>query len=607
MRKTLFIVFIFAACFSSAQSDSIPNLIKEDTMNMAPFFRKDTSIVNFYSSKTAKQITKVGNIQTNRFQGLFTHSYSVKKGDSIKGQFYMDTNMTYLSFNNAFKGSQLALQPSSIMYNADKHVVNGEWFRVPQKTQEQIDNYKYRPGGALVWNSDTRSLYSSNGDVAHPAYWEYFDGKNLDTYIPTFDSLYNIPVMRIRHPKNVSGVILKNRSLERDFKIFPYSYGMATEYNGVWEQWVGEFSVHRGHNYGYMGDGGTQWGAVCWVGDDEDWGGIRITARNDKVEDSSLFWSEISSENFNATSHGNLRMRIVNKTDTISFLQGTRGSKNTFAYIQGDSSIGRFGTYSGKSLAFQTEKVDRLSITPTGNVGIGMSNPKALLDVNGDVFINGLTIGLGSGQLDNTVIGVAAFSGIGSIGINNVAVGNKSLNSNNTGNNNTAIGHNSLKANYIGSDNTSLGYNNLLRNTSGMSNTVIGCNALINNTSGSYNTVVGNLTGLGIVSGSNNTIIGSRILGLPVDLQNNIIIADGEGNRRINVDYNGLVGIGTTQPTSLMDLYYADGSAQLRLRNSFTPSASNDAKGQIGNISWDDNYMYLKTNAGWKKVPLSNL
>ncbi len=52
------------------------------------------------------------------------------------------------------------------------------------------------------------------------------------------------------------------------------------------------------------------------------------------------------------------------------------------------------------------------------------------------------------------------------------------------------------------------------------------------------------------MTGINNTIIGANVTGLAAGLSNNIIIADGSGNQRINVGSTGNVGIGTTSPAS---------------------------------------------------------
>ena len=36
----------------------------------------------------------------------------------------------------------------------------------------------------------------------------------------------------------------------------------------------------------------------------------------------------------------------------------------------------------------------------------------------------------------------------------------------------------------------------------------------------------------------------------------------------------------------------------------FTPTNSTDTYGEIGNVTSDDNYLYIKTNMGWKRTPL---
>lgn len=68
---------------------------------------------------------------------------------------------------------------------------------------------------------------------------------------------------------------------------------------------------------------------------------------------------------------------------------------------------------------------------------------------------------------------------------------------------------------------------------------------------------------------------------------------------------SGNVGIGSTTPTALLDVFASTGYNQLRLRTSYTPSSSADANGNTGDISWDDNYLYIKTAAGWKRTTLT--
>jgi hypothetical protein len=233
-----------------------------------------------------------------------------------------------------------------------------------------------------------------------------------------------------------------------------------------------------------------------------------------------------------------------------------------------------------------------------------------LLSLDGDANIHGLTVGLGGGsQSTNAVVGYHALQNNG-VGVNNVAVGYGAMSTNDSGTDNVALGASTLAANLSGNHNVAIGYQTMFSNTSGGSNSIIGENAAYYNTVGGenvaignyafyknhagsrntvigtsslytydgtgngYNTVIGAYTGGGIIYGSNNTIIGSLVGSLPEDLSNNIIIADGSGNRRINVISNGNTGIGVTAPTTALqvagqitpssDNAYALGDASLR-------------------------------------------
>jgi hypothetical protein len=61
----------------------------------------------------------------------------------------------------------------------------------------------------------------------------------------------------------------------------------------------------------------------------------------------------------------------------------------------------------------------------------------------------------------------------------------------------------------------------------------------------------------------------------------------------------------STQPTSMVDVTGSNGYSQLRLRNSYTPTSTSDTNGAVGDVSWDDNYFYIKTSSGWKRSALS--
>jgi hypothetical protein len=58
-------------------------------------------------------------------------------------------------------------------------------------------------------------------------------------------------------------------------------------------------------------------------------------------------------------------------------------------------------------------------------------------------------------------------------------------------------------------------------------------------------------------------------------------------------------------PTAMLDINGSNGHSQLRLRTSYTPTSTKDPNGSAGNFSWDENYFYIKTSAGWKRAALS--
>lgn len=65
------------------------------------------------------------------------------------------------------------------------------------------------------------------------------------------------------------------------------------------------------------------------------------------------------------------------------------------------------------------------------------------------------------------------------------------------------------------------------------------------------------------------------------------------------------VSIGTNSATAYLQVKGITGYNQLRLETNYTPTDSTDANGNLGDIASDDDYIYKKTAAGWKRSALS--
>ncbi len=185
---------------------------------------------------------------------------------------------------------------------------------------------------SLQANSDSLSFISFHRNIESLNSPQ--DGTSPYTSTPTAWAInHNIPVFRIRHPNNTSLIDNPSESLKRDFMILPYEYGMAIEYNGVVECWVGGWSIHKGVNYNDVEGQGNGWGALLWVGDDVDRGGIRATARNNTSLGGNVAYGEISVEKFIGEPNGDLRLRLPSVNNSFHFVYGGTGSTNIVAKL----------------------------------------------------------------------------------------------------------------------------------------------------------------------------------------------------------------------------------------------------------------------------------
>ncbi len=293
----------------------------------------------------------------------------------------------------------------------------------------------------------------------------------------------------------------------------------------------------------------------------------------------------------------------------------TTGSNNTALGYQ--ALLNSVSTSSNTAIGYQTLTANLLG---TGNTAVGTQTLLSNTDGTGNtgvgyqVLMNNLTAN------NNTGFGSQAlYSNISGTG--NVAVGTQPLYFTTTGSSNTAVGYQANHLNISGIDNAAFGYTALYSNKDGDKNTASGMRALYDlgttQTAGAFNigtsytiasvgstdftligaaantvgevftatgvgagdgtatpnninnnTAIGYDSGGGIITGVSNTIIGANVVGLAANLSNNIIIADGDGNRRINVDDTGDVGLGTTTPAAKLDIVDGSGNPQLKLNYS---------------------------------------
>lgn len=150
-------------------------------------------------------------------------------------------------------------------------------------------------------------------------------------------------------------------------------------------------------------------------------------------------------------------------------------------------------------------------INASGNVGIGTASPAKLLDVSGDAFIAGMTVGKGAiADVTDTIVGYEALNGVAP-GTQNTALGFTALKLN-SGDYNVAVGASAMPFNTTGSGNVAVGRLAMYTNTSGGSNAAFGSLALLYNTTGNWNTGVGYGALQANITANNNTAVGANAL-----------------------------------------------------------------------------------------------
>ena len=163
----------------------------------------------------------------------------------------------------------------------------------------------------------------------------------------------------------------------------------------------------------------------------------------------------------------------------------------------------------------------------------------------------------------NTSVGVLALRGSltssANTGLDNTAIGNRSMLNNTSGFGNTATGREALYSNSSGYNNTTMGLQALYSNTTGYANVAIGMGALATNATGNNNTAIGAGADVSGVNLINATAIGA---GASVGQSNSLILGSGAN-----------VGIGTSTPTAKLDVVNSTLNNTAKFTNTFTSGA----------------------------------
>ena len=314
-------------------------------------------------------------------------------------------------------------------------------------------------------------------------------------------------------------------------------------------------------------------------GADNDWT-FRITDGNDTTLMTGGAWGIARYGN---TLYGNADSTHVNLG--VACTTGANGQNIKYCTVGG----GRFNT--AKSLAIvgggEFNTASGIASTVAGGGTNTASGDLSTVAGGGSNIASGERATVGGGVY-NTASGYTATVGGG--------YGNTASSENGTvggGKNNTASG---ISATAGG------GYNNT---ASGHDATVGG--GALNTASGGYAIVPGGVFNTAV--GDYSFAAGRRA---KANHSGTFIWADGTdadfastGENQFLIRASGGIGIGTASPTAKLDVNGSTGYNQIRMRTSYTPTGTNDANGNVGDIAWDDNYIYVKTSAGWKRAALS--
>jgi len=263
------------------------------------------------------------------FNGGFIQPINRATNKGVSTSFYLPDTSSWIFYTNATR--RITIQGDGRIVTRSPLLINNA--TADNESALRVNGIaRIDSSISIRAESDTKGFISLDRNIK--SIFEPDDGISPYTFTPTqWANGGNIPAFRLRHPLNVTNIPNSNKSIFQDFVIVPYQYGTAIQFNGVVECWVGEWSIHRGNYYYDVEAKGNGWGGVLWVGDDNDLGGIRATARNNLAQGGNVTYGEISAEKFGGAGFGDFRLRLPSTENTFQFVYGERGSNNVIAKV----------------------------------------------------------------------------------------------------------------------------------------------------------------------------------------------------------------------------------------------------------------------------------
>jgi|GEM_PF-6587495 len=395
----------------------------------------------------------------------------------------------------------------------------------------------------------------------------------------------------------------------------------------------------------WTGGNGSVWNGTSWIVPELGTLKTNITVEQGAEYQIDVTWTDTSNYNF-------ISPRLIVKLGTaISDKQFVGYSDALYKLTIVANESGNVEIKLGDGIEKWSATITNISIkkivnkvSKAGRIGLGVF----------DIYTGGTSFAVGGGHArrtsgtDNTAIGYIAQRDL-TTGNYNSAIGAYAQQSLTTGLNNVGLGFMAQRYMKTGYYNIGIGYSAQSNLEFGSWNIAIGNECMRDSVSTDWCTAVGSRAFNSLVSGQYNVAIGRQAgfypksVDYPTTSANNQTNVGSRSGQSSSVQANNLTtlgysAIGTTNATSLGAFAEAKGVgsvaigldsegnfAQANNDNEFvlgtskhnvkvkgtlnlaryTPTSSADARGQIGDVTSDDSYIYTKTSTGWKRSALS--